>query len=118
MKGCYDYIDLNRVGEAVALLAEYLQSYGYSVTVDPKTDWSEGDEPTASQRAAYLADVAAIKAAFYGTTELPAAMDNINHEDANNIEALLVEVDTYIAKMIAGFRKCGSFKSGQGLILP
>jgi hypothetical protein len=45
-------------------------------------------------------------------------MDYIDFVDANNIEILLLEIDGYIQQMIQGFRKCGTFKSGQGVILP
>ncbi len=114
----YNAADLNRVGEAVAYIADLLNGYGYAVTVSPKTDWTRGDIPRVTDMTAYLADLNALKAAFYGTTELPADMDDLTAEGANNIERLLLEIETYINRMIAGFRKCGTFKSGQGVILP
>lgn len=116
--GAYNASDLNRVGDAVAYLAALLNGYGYSVTVNPKTDWVPGDIPRESDMVQYLADVQAIKDKFYGTTPLPESMNHINHHDANNIEKLLLEVETYINRMVAGFRKCGTFRSGQGVILP
>lgn len=117
-KGYYNTTDLNRVGKAVQYLADLLNSYGYAVAVSPETDWVQTDIPNATQMDAYLTDVAAIKTAFYGAQTLPAAMDNLGFETANNIEKLLVEVEKYIGWMVAGFRKCGTFKSGQGVILP
>ena len=118
MGGNYDLTDLNRVGEGVAYIADRLGTYGYPVTADPKTDWTKYDKPRAAQMTAYLADLNTLKDRFYGAGELPAAMDNIDYEDANDIERLLVEIETYINRMIAGFRKCGTFKCGQGVTLP
>ncbi|MFA6718296.1 MAG: hypothetical protein WCS15_04370 [Prevotella sp.] len=118
MKGIYAYSDLNRVEHNVDYLASLLLSYGYSVTVSPKHDWIIGEIPLDAQMTQYLADVAALKAKFYGTTALPAAMRALTYTDANNIEKLLAEIEKYINWMVAGFRKCGTFKSGQGVILP
>ena len=116
--GHYTHEDLNRVGVNVQHLADLLNGYGYAVSVSPKTDWTVEYIPRESNMEAYLADVAAIKESFYGTTPIPANMNNLTYTDANNIEKLLVEIETYINRMVAGFRKCGTFKSGQGVILP
>lgn len=117
-KGFYNHTDLNRVGHNTDHLAGLLNGYGYAVTVNPKTNWKQKDIPRQTDMTLYLADLNALKSAFYGTTELPGAMDNLNYEDANNIEKLLLEIEEYINRMIVGFRKCGTFKSGQGVILP
>jgi hypothetical protein len=111
--------DLNRVGAAVASLRDLLADYGYTVTVNPKTDWTISDNPEqATAMAAYLADVQELKDKFYGTTALPATMNNLSVTDLNNIEKLLLEIERNIVWMAAGFRKSGKFKSGQGVILP
>ena len=118
-KGSYNATDLNRVGQAIQYLADLLNSYGYSVTISPKTDWTISDIPRESDMTLYLADLEALKAAFYGTVTLPGSMDNLTPETANDIEKPLLEIETYINRMVAGFRKCGTFKCGQGeVILP
>lgn len=113
----YGADDLNRVGEAVQYLADLLNGYGYPVTVSPKIDWSDDDSnpdiPTTAQMANYLADVSAIKARFYGTTELPGAMDNIDQEDANNIERLLLEISNLLDSMTGTFLYSGRFYAGE-----
>ncbi|NCB52290.1 MAG: hypothetical protein EOM54_10465 [Clostridia bacterium] len=113
MKGTYDYTDRNRVGEAIAYLAGLLNGYGYPVTVTPKTDWVMNEVPTPEQLTKYLDDVGIIKAAFYGATELPADMDGLTVAEANAIETLLVEIDTYINNMVAAFVYCGEIYSGE-----
>ena len=116
--GYYNAEDLNRVGDAVQYLADLLNGYGYAVSVSPKTDWTVSDIPRTANMAQYLTDINTIKTKFYGTTELPASMSGIDYTDANNIEKLLLEIETYINRMIDGFRYCGTFYSGQGVILP
>ena len=117
IKGYYNATDLNRVGEAVQELANLINGYGYSVSVSPKTDWQGGDVgdiPTVTQMAHYLADLAALKAAFYGTTTLPSTMDALTAEQANNIEKLLLEIERNINGMVSAFRHSGATISGMG----
>ncbi len=118
VKGAYNVSDLNRVGAAVQYLADLLNGYGYAVSVTAKQDWELADLSNVSDMESYLDDVQAIKDGFYGTTALPSAMDDLTYTQANNIEELLLEVEEYINLMIAAFRKSGTFKSGQGVILP
>ncbi len=92
--------------------------YGYDVRVTPVTDWTAANTFTAKDAATYLGNIAALKATFYGTTELPAMMANLTAEAANSIEKLLLEIEKHINWMIAGLRYSGTFQSGQGVILP
>lgn len=116
--GHYTHEDLNRVGGNIQYLADILNGYGYLVSVYPKTDWAVDDVPRAADMETYLGDVQRIKDKFYGTTALPADMGGLTHIEANNIEKLLIEIENYIIRMIDGFRYCGTFYSGQGVILP
>jgi len=116
-KGCYNYEDLNRVGHNVDFLAGVLKTYGYGGTVTPKTDWAIGDIPTYMQMTLYLTDVITLKDAFYGTTALPMTMDNIDEDDANNIEKFLIEIETNISHMIAAFQRSGVAICGTEVIL-
>jgi len=115
--GNYTHDDLNRVSSNINYLAGLLNGYGYSVAVNVRTDWTRGDVPRAADVSAYIGSVAAIKARFYGTTAIPAAMDYIGYADANNIELLLLEIENYITKMTAAFHYCGARSCGQGAIL-
>lgn len=108
MKGCYDYIDLNRVGEAVAYVAAELAAAGYAVSVSPKTDWARGDIPTPTQYARYLADVAAIRAALALGTSVPTAPVKVTERtDANDIETILLAVDDALARLQSIFVRSG-----------
>lgn len=97
-RGAYNTTDLNRVGAAVSYLAELMRSYGYEVTVNPVTTWKPGDETTATDEftqadaANYLTNLNTLNGVFASTTELPASLDRLTCEVANNIERLLLHL--------------------------
>lgn len=101
-KGYYNNTDLNRVGEAVKYLAEKFTSYGYSVKVNPKTDWTEQDIPTNSDMTAYLSDIAEIRrqlTVMQSTPKTPETMQKLTHQTANDIEKILDDM----AKLVESF---------------
>ena len=114
--GHYNATDLNRVGAAIAYIATRLTTAGYSVPVTPKTDWVAGDIPSATQMAAYLADVAAIRAALAvrpTTPSTPPDMDDLTVEEANDIERILADVDGLVSNMMAAYFYSGEIYSGE-----
>ena len=113
IRGAYNFHDLNRVGHAVNYLADLMIGYGYSISVASKTDWVVEDVPRVEQMTHYLDCVSTLKEAFYGSTPLPADMDDLTVEDANNIEKLLLEIETNINHMIASFFYCGEICAGE-----
>lgn len=114
--GYYNATDFNRVGQAIAHIAARLTAAGYSVNVSPKTDWAVGDIPSATQMAAYLADVAAIRAAIavrHTTPPTPPDMDDLTVEEANDIERILGDVDGLVSNMVAAYFYSGEIYSGE-----
>lgn len=122
-RGFYNVGDLNRVGAAVAYLADVLHTYGYGVEVSPVTSWKHGDETVApdelrqAQAATYLANIQALKAAYYGTTPLPSNMNNLDTTQANRIELLLLEIEDNLRRTAAGFASCGTFYMGEACVI-
>ena len=90
--GAYNYVDLNRVGEAVDFLATLLQALGYSVTVTAKQDWTMDDIPTPTQMTSYLADISALKAIVSVSPAAPASMNGLTYAGANAIEQILFNI--------------------------
>lgn len=112
----YNASDLNRVGEAVRYLAERFTGYGYAVTVNPKTDWSESDTPTASQMETYRLNIAhlrAVIAVMQSTPETPETMRALNYVKANNIERILQDLDTLITNMEQAWFFSGDLYAGE-----
>lgn len=94
-KGTYNASDLNRVENAMSVIAARLTEAGYAVSITTKTDWSKNDVPPAAEMDRYLRNLAALRSAFAmpeQTPEAPADMDRLTYQEANNIEKILEEV--------------------------
>ena len=121
MKGAYKYTDLNRVNEAMVYLQNRLRGYGYLVDVVPpvieeggttRPYWAEGDIPTLSQMEQYLQNVSNIRAVLevlQTTPPVPSDMVGLTFEEANDIERILVDVETVINRVVAGFFRSNAF---------
>ena len=73
----------------MAYVAGRLNGYGYTVTVNPKQDWTVSDIPTAGQMAAYLRDVAALRGAIAvmaSTPPTPDSASELTWREANDID--------------------------------
>ena len=116
LKGAYNASDLNRVGSAVDYVAKRLRSCGISVSVAPRMDWQETDIPTRAEMAAYLADIAARRAALPlrdGTPPAPADMLGLSWEEANAIESILLAVDEAVTRMSQAWYYSGDLYAGE-----
>ena len=95
LRGSYGAADCNRVGEAVACLSEWLTAAGYLANTAPKTDWSNSEAPTDSQMETYLANIRILRPLMpVQTPAPPESMDDLTLQGANNIEAILVALDS------------------------
>ena len=120
-KGAYNVSDLNRVTAAMEYLTDLLRGYGYNVDYQPvsithddgttDTTWQETDEPTYSHLERYRLNVAAVRAVLSmlpTTPDTPArivassvgATDGLTWSGANDIERILIDVDTLITSML------------------
>lgn len=102
VKGMYFAPDYNRVGTAVSELRDILSNAGYYIDVSPKTDWAEGDIPTSEQLDTYLANVRALRAVLTlpsDTPTVPASMQGLDWQKANDIEKILAMLEAAIIRM-------------------
>lgn len=126
MKGAYNYGDMNRVGQAVAYIANrmtslpgqlaayraekgvaddpiYLVPYDpASVVVTAKSNWVMGDTPTQTQERAYLNDLTTLRKQLTlpsDTPVVPTTLDKLTYSIANNIEYLLYVIDTTLTEV-------------------
>jgi hypothetical protein len=94
-KGKYDYEDYNRVGQAVSYVATEMNNGGYSIVVNPKTNWVNGDVPRQSQMTTYRNNVQTIIDALELGNSLPTTNKNIlTPLGANQIEKALFDAHT------------------------
>ena len=115
----YNISDLNRVEANVQTLADTLVGYGYTISVDTYSTWLETmfftDESNESR---FIGNLQEFKDNFYLSTEvIPSTMKLLTWQNANNIEKLLEKVYNNIINMEKSFKKSGTFKSGQVIIL-
>ena len=116
LKGCYNYIDLNRVEEWCKYLSDLLNSYGYVNLINEKTDWNIKDIQTVEQMARYLNNVKILMGTFVltnNTPKLPDAINKLTYSQANDIEKILYDINELIKNMEAMFRYSNTFYSGE-----
>lgn len=112
----YNASDLNRVGAAVQYVAERFTAQGYAVTVSPKTDWLASDIPTASELETYRQNIAALRAllAVMPTTpEAPDSMAGLTYTEANDIEQILLDLDTLLTNAALAWYQSGELFAGE-----
>lgn len=99
MKGSYNYTDMNRVESAVKELEDRFLQKGIRLSLTTKTDWTRTDWPTKSDMNRYYRNVAAIRGAVAVNLNTPAAPTTgtlLNYIKANDIEKILLAVDTWL----------------------
>lgn len=115
-KGFYNASDLNRVGAAVQYVAERFAAQGYAVTVSPKTDWLASDIPTASELETYRQNIATLRAliaVIKSTPETPETMRFLDYIKANNIEQILLDLDTLLTNAALAWYQSGEIYAGE-----
>lgn len=116
LKGSYNASDLNRVGAAVQYVANRLREYGYAVSVQPKTDWLAGEIPTPEELETYRGNVAALRAVLplaKGTPETPESMDRLTYQAANDLEQILLDIDSLISNIARAWYYAGEVYAGE-----
>ena len=112
----YNASDLNRVGATVQYVAERFAAQGYAVTVSPKMDWLASDIPTSSELETYRQNIAALRAllAVMPTTpETPDSMAGLTYTDANDIERILLDLDTLLTNAALAWYQSGELFAGE-----
>lgn len=115
-KGFYNASDLNRVGAAVQYVAERFAAQGYAVTVSPKTDWLASDIPTASELETYRQNIATLRAllaVMKSTPETPETMRFLDYIKANDIERILLDLDTLLTNAALAWYQSGEIYAGE-----
>lgn len=119
MKGAYNKADLNRVGECLNYLHSRLAEAGYitsQTTFTAKTNWTITSIPTATDLTYYLFCVSSIRGAlsvWKNTPPAPADTGTLSIEESNNIEKIMIDVETLINNMLAARLYCGDIYAGE-----
>ena len=117
LKGTYNATDLNRVQSACEYIAERLSNYGYSVSLIALPEWTVTDIPVQSQMQDYLANVQTLRdtiEVLQTTPQVPESMALLDWVGANNIEQILVDLETVINRTFMSFLRSGQFTFWSG----
>lgn len=114
LKGGYWWTDLNRVTACMEYLDAELEKLGYETGYEPvivhfdsepvvnKYTWLKEDKPTISQLDQYLENIEKIKSTLADiptNPDAPSEMRKLSVEAANNIEKILLNLNTMIENM-------------------
>ena len=90
---------------------------GTEISALEDREWRESDIVRLSQWRQYLANVQALRDAYYTlaeTGQLPDAADRLDYIGANTVEKVLADIDLLINGMKSIYRKTGTFTAGGG----
>lgn len=106
-KSFYNFEDFNRIGHAQQYIQKALEVAGYDIDISPKIDWKEGDEPTATDLNQYIYNLNILRQKYYTFVNTPATPEDFRFftiEQANNIERILVDLDTILQRMRKSYK--------------
>jgi len=115
-RGTYNHTDLSRVEAAIQYLEDVLNQNGYWPWLTTKADWSEGYTPTPGDLDRYIQNIHTLRSilpTLPGTPEAPATMDKLNWQGANDIEKILLDIETVIERMVVAFWYMGELFMGE-----
>lgn len=116
LKGAYNANDLNRVETAIEYLIERLKTVGHYLELSTKTVWEISEYVTKSDSERYLGNVAIIKSCFATPSdmpEVPTDLDKLTFQEANDIEQIILMVDTIITQISKAWLYSGDVFSGE-----
>ena len=118
LKGCFNLLDLNRIEDNIAFLAENMESFSYAPNIHGK-QWNRADMPNQNDMLRIVENIRALVSAFYSPDNppsLPSTM--LSYNDINAIEENLYLIKQLLDVMQTSFKKVGTIKSGSRMILP
>lgn len=113
-RGTCTIVMLNRVENAQKSLADLLNKYKYTVNISNKTNWANGEKFDNANYARLLQNLRALRNAFYTYNTTPKTPTYIyGYSEANDIEKILVDINSMIESMESNFRECDTFYCGE-----
>lgn len=118
LKGCLNLLDLNRIEENIAYLADKMESFYYAPNIRGKS-WTNVDMPNQNDMSRIVDNIRSLISAFYtpdNPPPLPTTM--LSYSDINAIEENLYLIKQMLDCMQSSFDKVGTIKCGATTILP
>ena len=118
LKGCLNLLDLNRIEDNIAYLADDMEKFSYAPNIHGK-QWGRVDLPNQNDMSRIIENIRALINAFYSPADppqLPTTM--LSYSDINAIEKNLYLIKQLLDSMASSFKKVGTIKSGATTFLP
>lgn len=116
MRGSYNYTDMNRVENAVATLEGRFLKKGTKLALTTKTNWVRTSWPTYSDMNRYFRNVTVIRETVGVNLNTPAAPTTatpFDYKKANDIEKILLAVDTWLDRVDSNQMYAGDLYLGE-----
>lgn len=116
-KGMYTHRDLNRVESAVESITAKFRERGYDVSdIVVKTNWTYSDTFRDTDMVRYLGNISKLCSFFpvySDTPSVPNINDKFNYKLANDIEKILIDVETIFSGLSDSQYYCGELFAGE-----
>lgn len=115
LKIAWDWRALQRIETFCKYLSDILVTYGYSVNIETKTDWTKESPNSEADGLRILNNLNVLRNVFtvFSTTpNTPAMPSMLNFSDANDIEQILFDIDILIEMLEVDFLFTGQFYPG------
>ena len=116
LRGRYGVTDLQRLEEALRYVTDRLRAAGYAVNDAPRTDWSALARAWPDLLAQHLAALQEVRSCFAVPASMPAVpvdMEHLTFAEANDMEKILLDLDTLLAGIETSWVCSGEFYSGE-----
>lgn len=106
---------INRIGSKQEELKNKMETNGYFVENIITKTWDYNDIFDETDFLQLINNTILLKEAFFVYSDTPANIYlSYDYENINNLEKILVDIEKILDYMIANFRECGTFYSGEG----
>lgn len=104
---------INRIGSKQEELKNKMESNGYFVKNIKTKTWDYSDIFGETDFLQLINNTILLKEAFFVYSDTPANIYlSYDYENINNLEKIIVDIEKILDYMIANFRECGTFYSG------
>lgn len=106
---------INRIGSKQKELENKMETHGYFVENIETKIWDYNDIFGENDFLQLINNTVLLRDAFFTYLDTPANVYlSYDYENINNLEKILVDIEKNLDYMIANFRECGTFYSGEG----
>lgn len=106
---------INRIGSKQEELKNKMEINGYFVKNIKTKTWDYSDIFGETDFLQLINNTILLKEAFFVYLDTPKkAYPSYDYKNINNLEKILVDIENILDYMIANFRECGTFYSGEG----